>query len=197
MKLFQFTKSELRKKLLSFYFSNPGGEYYLREIANILNVDAGNLSKELNGLEKEGLFLSRLRGKMKFYALNKTHPFFEELKSIVNKTIGIEGLLKTVFQKHQKVKIAFIYGSMAIGKEKANSDIDIFIIGKPDENTLNREISAIEKQVGREINYIFWPESEVIKKMKEKNSFLEEIFKKKKIFLKGSDNELRNLYRTR
>lgn len=197
MKLLQFTKSGLRRKLLSFYFSNPEGEYYLREIANILGVDPGNLSKELSGLEKEGLFSSRLRGRMKLYTLNKMHPFFEELRIIVSKTIGIEGLLKSIFQKSKGIRIAFIYGSLATGKEKANSDIDIFVIGKPDENRLNREISLIEKQLGREINYIFWPENEVSKKIKQRDSFLEEIFSKKKIFLKGTDNELQKLYTTR
>lgn len=195
MKLFQITKSELRKKLISYFFSNPEKEHYLREIASLLNLDPGNLSKELNGLEKDGIFVSQIRGRIKLYKLNKKYLLFNELKNIIFKTIGIEGTLRSSLEKISGIQVALIYGSFASGEETMNSDIDIFIIGKPDEKVLNKEISIIERKTGREINYIFWPAKEVVKKLKEKNSFLEEIFKNKKIFLKGTKNELQELYR--
>ena len=50
----EMTKSRLRRKLLSFFFTNPDTNLYLREISAILKEDPGNLSKEFNKLEKEG-----------------------------------------------------------------------------------------------------------------------------------------------
>lgn len=197
MRILEITKSNLRKKLLSYYFSNPEAEHYLREIASILEVDPGNLSKELVRLENEGIFISRERGRIKLYNLNKEYPLFQEIKSIVFKTIGIEGLLKKEFQNIPSIQIGFIYGSFARDKAKADSDIDIFVIGRPNEQKLNRGISLLEKQLGREINYILWSKNEVIQKTREKNSFLAEIFNEKKIFLKGNDKKLQKLLRTK
>ena len=75
MKAFQFTNSILRKKLISYFFSNPDSEYYLREIASMLGLDPGNLSKELTELEKDGVFISHVRGRIKLYRLNKNYCF--------------------------------------------------------------------------------------------------------------------------
>ena len=194
MEVLKITKSSLRKKLLAYYFSNPEAEHYLREIALILEVDPGNLSKELSHLEKEGIFISQERGRIKLYKLDKEYPLFHELKNIIFKTIGIEGLLKKEIQDISGIQIAFIYGSFAQNKARVDSDIDIFIIGEPNEQKLNQNIFSLEKQLGREINYIFWSKDEVIKKTKERNSFLSEIFKDKKIFLKGNEQKLQELF---
>ena len=194
MEILKITKSSLRKKLLAYYFSNPEAEHYLREIALILEVDPGNLSKELSRLEKEGIFISQERGRIKLYKLDKEYPLFHELKNIIFKTIGIEGLLKKEIQDISGIQIAFIYGSFAQNKARVDSDIDIFIIGEPNEQKLNQNIFSLEKQLGREINYIFWSKDEVIKKTKERNSFLSEIFKDKKIFLKGNEQKLQELF---
>ncbi len=75
MKIFPIANSKLRKKLIAYYFSNIEAEHYLREIASILNLDPSNLSKELNALEKEGVFISQVRGRIKLYRLNKSYPF--------------------------------------------------------------------------------------------------------------------------
>lgn len=171
MEILEITKSKLRKKLLAYYFSNPEAEHYLREIASILEVDPGNLSKELVRLEKEGIFVSQQRGRIKLFSINKKHPLFAELRKIIFKTIGIEGLFKKELENIPQIQVAFIYGSFAQNKETANSDIDIFIIGRPKEQKLNQVISSLEKQLGREVNYIFWPKEEVIKKNKRKKFF--------------------------
>ncbi|OIO72360.1 MAG: hypothetical protein AUJ85_10460 [Elusimicrobia bacterium CG1_02_37_114] len=161
----------------------------------MLGLDPGNLSKELTELEKDGVFISHVRGRIKLYRLNKNYSFFNELKIIVSKSIGIEGSIRNVLEKIERIEIAIIYGSFASGKETSDSDIDVFIIGNPDDNILNKKISKIEKDIGREINYIVWPRKEVEKKLREKNSFLKEIFTSRKIFLVGTENELKKLYR--
>jgi len=90
----EITKSRLRNKILLHFFTNIDDEMYLREMALTLKEDPGNLSKELSKLEKEGIFISQFRGKQKYFFLNKTYPLFNELKSIIFKTIGIKGSLK-------------------------------------------------------------------------------------------------------
>ena len=83
-------KSNLRRKLLIYFFTHPDADLYLREIASVIDADPGNLSKELIKLKKEGLFLERKRGNQKYFYLNKDYYLFNEIKSIIFKKIGIK-----------------------------------------------------------------------------------------------------------
>ena len=50
-------ENKLRKKLLTYSFTHPDESYYVRELANLIGMDAGNLSRELKNLRKrESIF---------------------------------------------------------------------------------------------------------------------------------------------
>lgn len=188
--LFNFDKSSLRAKVLLYFFSNPTASLYVREMAQILHVDATNLSKELSRLEESGVFISQIRGSQKYYSLNKDYIFHKELRSIVFKTIGIEGGLKLLLDKIEGIKCAFIYGSFAEGKEHAQSDVDLLIIGKLDEDKLLEKVEVFEKELGREINYNVYSLAEFKKRLADKDSFIVNVFTRKKIMLKGALDEI-------
>lgn len=185
-------KSKLRAKLLAFYFSRPGEELYLSELAREIKVDPMNLSRELGKLEKERIFISRMSGKQKYYKLNKNYLFYNELKNVVAKTVGVESSLRGILKDESAIKFCFIYGSYAAGSDKVGSDIDLFIIGKPSAvDSVSEKISGLEKRIGREINYRFFSELDLRKAFKEKNSFILNIVKNKKIFLIGDEKDFR------
>ncbi len=138
-------KSKVRKALFKLYFTNPDSEFYLRELERILSIPVSMIRKELVRLEREGIFSFCKKGNLAYYYVNKNYPLFSELKSIVFKTIGVQGLLTEALQKINGVEIAFIYGSYAKGSEKANSDIDLCIIGTINEDILVRRINELEK----------------------------------------------------
>jgi predicted transcriptional regulator len=75
--------SKVRKNLLAFSFNHPGETFYVRELSGLIQEDPGNLSRELRKLEEEGIYSSTIRGNEKFYSLNKSYPFFREVKKIV------------------------------------------------------------------------------------------------------------------
>jgi len=184
----EITKSRLRNKILLHFFTNTDDEMYLREMALILKEDPGNLSKELSKLEKEGIFKSQFRGKQKYFFLNKTYPLFNELKSIIFKTIGIKGSLQNIINETSGVISAFIYGSFATGEENASSDIDLCLIVKDsvfNENNFISKINDFEKTISREINYIYYSEDEWEKQVNENDSFIINIKMGPKIVLKG------------
>ena len=187
-------KSKLRSKLLEYYFSHPEADLYVRELGRAIAKDPTNLLRELARLEKEGMFISQLRGKQKYYRLNKAYPLYKELKSIVSKTFGIEKSLAEIIESSREIKICFIYGSYAKDREKAGSDIDLFIIGeKVDIDKLLEKINKLEKKINREVNYRIYSAAEFKKAVREKNSFILNIIKNKKIFLIGNEKELRKL----
>ena len=109
--MFLLLNSRLRRKLLTYSFTHPDENYYLRELSHLINEDPGNLSRELKRLEDEGLYISTVKGRVKFFSLNKGYPLFEELKKIIFKTEGVQGSLKDLVQRYEGNTLAFLYGS--------------------------------------------------------------------------------------
>ncbi|MBL7085451.1 MAG: nucleotidyltransferase domain-containing protein [Candidatus Omnitrophica bacterium] len=180
--------TKLRKKLLTYSFTHPAQEYYVRELASIIGEDAGNLSRELRKLEKEGIFESFSKGNLKFYSLNKDYPLFKEVKKIIFKTEGVEAVLKNLISRHKGVSFAFIYGSYAKNKEKKTSDIDLVIVGKFSLNVFTRQIRKLESRLNREINFSYYSKEDFDKQRQKRGTFLDIILKDKIIILKGALN---------
>lgn len=183
-------KSKTRKELFRLYFTNPEHEYYLRELERVLDIPVSMVRKELNRLEEDHIFLSRRKGNSTYYFLNKSYPLFDELKSIIFKTIGIQGLLREKLTKMKGIEVAFIYGSFAKHEDAAKSDVDLLIVGEPDDSRLLREIRKLEEVLKREINYTVFKRDEFKLKMRQKDSFIMDLLKNPKIFLIGDSNDL-------
>lgn len=184
------TKSRIRQDLLTLFFTNPSQRYYLRELQRMLGYSAGSIRRELLKFQKDDLFNTQKVGNLLYYSLNTKHPLFRELKSIVSKTVGVEGSLRKTLLSIKKIKIAFIYGSFATKREKAASDIDLMLIGNPDTSLLNEKIAELEKRLKREINPTIYSLKEYRAKKRTKSGFMLESLKNPKIMLIGKENDL-------
>jgi len=191
MDIARLFKSKARTAIFQLYFTNPESLFYLRELERMLDIPVSIIRKELLRLKDEGVFLSEKKGNLVYFRLNTTYPLFDELKSIVRKTIGIEGLLKEAVLKLKGVKVAFIYGSFARNKERAKSDVDLFLIGDIDEGRLVRQLNNIENTIKREVNYAIFNQEEYKKKKKKGDSFIIDLLNNHKIMLVGSKDDLR------
>lgn len=178
--------TKLRKKLLTYFFTHPDEQFYVREIAGFILEDAGNLSRELKKLENEGLFNSSIKGNIKLYVLNKKYPLFQELKQIVFKTTGIQGSLKDLVQKYTGITLAFIYGSYAKNAETKTSDIDLAVVGKFPHPEFTSQIRELELKLNREINFSVYEQDEFDNEKNKNGSFLQLALKEKIIPLKGT-----------
>ncbi len=175
--------SKPRQKLLAYYFTNPSGDHYIRELAELLNVDPANLFRELTRLEREGLFLSEKRGKQKYFRLNRSYPLYKEMRSIVSKTVGAVGQLRNALKQIPGVQEAHLYGSFARNQHDAASDIDILLIGNPKPDELESAIGKLERRLRREINYTLVSPEEFRARRVAKDAFLEDIWRHKRITL--------------
>lgn len=185
-----FFSSKTRIKLLNLFLVNPKGRFYLREIQRQLKEAITPLRRELFKLEAVGFLIREKVGNLTYYSVNQKFPIYEELKRIIFKTEGLGDILRQSFKDLRNLKLAFIYGSAAKGGERLDSDIDLMIIGRVNIRKLAPIIRILEGKVGREINYTVFDEAEWNKKKKEKNSFILNVLKNKKIFLIGSEKNV-------
>ncbi len=173
-------------EILKLFLKDPEKEYYFREIAKNLNKEPSHYQKYLDNFVADEILLDERRGNMRFFRLNKEHPLYEEIKSIVSKTIGLENELKELVDRLNNVECAFIFGSIAKGTENSNSDVDLMLIGNINQDILVAALSSVEGKIAREINYHIYSSQEIVKKIKEKDVFISNIFLSPIIKLKGN-----------
>jgi len=184
------SKSKIRQDLLILFFTDPSKSYYLRELQRMLGHSAGSIRRELLRFQKDSLFVTQQVGNLLYYRLNTAHPLFEELKSIVSKTVGVEGSLRKQLSSVKGIKTAFIYGSFAAKREKSGSDIDLMIIGNPDGSSLNEKIAGLEKKLQREINVTTYSPEEYKYRREANSGFILDVVKNPKILLAGAEDDL-------
>jgi len=182
--------SKLRIKLLDSFLSVPNARFYIRELGRKINEEGKNVSRELHNLEALGLLLSEWQGNQKYYFVNENFFLYPELKAVIFKTTGVQGLLKEGLHALEGIEIAFIYGSYASGEESESSDVDIMIVGNPDLTKLNEVISDLEKKINREINYMCFEREEFNLRKKTEDDFVVELLTGEKIFLIDPDDKI-------
>ena len=162
---------------------------HLREIARRAGISPPEAKRELDLLVSLGALESRLAGRQVFFSKNPACPFLPDLKNLYLKTEGVIPQLKGALVGLFGVKFAFVFGSMASGKDRPQSDIDLMVIGEMDDGELSRRLFGIQKQTGREINFIPWTGKELAKNSKARSAFFSNLLKGKRLWLAGDENE--------
>jgi uncharacterized protein len=122
--------SKARKTLLSVLFGSADEAFYIRQLARLTGLGMGGLQRELRALSQAGIIERTVQGRHIFFKANAACPIFQELKSIVAKTVGIgDAIGKALEPLAGRVRWAFIYGSTAQRKERASSDVDVMVVG--------------------------------------------------------------------
>ncbi|RME32741.1 MAG: transcriptional regulator [Deltaproteobacteria bacterium] len=185
-----FTKTQQR--LLGLLFGQPEKSFYSKELVERAEMGTGTVLRELAKLSAAGLVTVKKIGNQKHYQANPASPIFEELTGIVRKSIGLADPLRlTLEQFRDKIRAAFIYGSVAKGSDTAASDIDLMLISDqltyPD---LFASITGLETRLGRQVNPTIYTAAEFRRKMAAENNFVVRVVKQPKIFLIGSEDDL-------
>lgn len=184
--------SKSRAEVFRLLFEQPGTELYLREIHRQSGLSIRPIQEELANLEAIGLVKSRKDGNRVYYRANTDHPLFPEIKSLVDKTTGVNAALRQVLSDRE-IEFAFIFGSVAAGTAKPESDLDLFVIGKLGLRRLTKLLSDLSDRVGREINPHVMTSQEFAERVKKKDHFISSVMGSEKTFLIGDANDLERL----
>lgn len=186
--------SGYRRQVLGLLLLRPDEQFHTREIARLTGVPAGTLHRELRSLTEAGLILRDAVGNQVRYAANRECPIFEELAAIFRKTTGLADVLREALRPlGEQVEVAFIFGSVAQGKERAGSDVDLFIIGEVSFSDAVQALAATHDSLGREVNPVVMTRAQVTGKVAAADRFITRIFEEPKIFLVGGANDLGEL----
>lgn len=182
--------------ILAQLYGRPDQEFYLRELARATGTAPSSLQRELAVLTRAGIILRTARGHQVYFRANRACPVFEELRGLVDKTFGVAEILKYGLQAlSDRIESAFVYGSVARGAARAESDIDVLIIGKVSSGEVIEALAPAQQRLGREINPTVFPPAEFAEKTRGGNHFLTTTLAEPKLFLIGGEDALESLAR--
>lgn len=184
--------SNVQKRVLGLIFGQPERSFYTSEIMRSVRSGTGAVERELTRLKDSGLVSVQRIGNQKHYRANADSPIFEELRSLVRKTVALTEPLKESLEPIAKtIDTAFIYGSFAKGTDTAASDIDLMVIGDDlDYAGLFSAALDAETKLGRKVSPTLLSRNDWIKKSNDPGSFVSKVRKLPKIFVIGSEKSL-------
>jgi len=183
--------SKVRIKLLTLFFTHPEEHFYARELAQRIGEHYSAVWQELGNLERIGLLTSEQAANVKYYRVNPHFPIYAELRRIILKTTGLGDALRRALDRLGPVEAAFIYGSVASGEEDSLSDIDLMVVGDVDLMALSSVIAQLEKELGREINYMAITRGELETRLAAGEPFIQNVLAGPKVMLIGREDALR------
>ncbi len=186
----------VRRRVLARLFSDPGRRFYAGEIANLIGESLPAVRKELAILSDVAILNSEKTGHHQYYWANTSSMIYPELRGIINKTFGAASTIASALSAEgKKIRVAFLYGSVATGEDTARSDIDLAVIGGITFRELSKALGTAENELGRPLNPTVYSEAEFHDKLKSQNHFVHALVGSPKVFIIGNDDELRELAR--
>lgn len=181
--------SRVKAEIFRLLFGLRRPELHLREIVRQSGLALGTVQQELKGLTAVGLLNSRRDGNRVYFSANLDHPAHRELSALVLKTSGLVGVLGKALSGPE-VQLAFVFGSIARGETRAESDVDLMVISSIGLRRLSQLLSGVAEVVGREINpHILTPE-EFRERKRNKDHFVTSVLAAPILFVKGTEHEL-------
>lgn len=182
---------DYRRRVLGLLLLHPERKYHVREIARLTGTVAGTLHKELARLAEAGVLAKETVGNQVQYSANRNCPIFEELAGILRKTSGmVDVLADALASLAGRIDTAFIFGSVAGGKETAGSDVDVLVIGDVTFSDVVSVLHPAQEMLHREINPKVYSKEEWKQMCKKKDAFMKEVIAKPKLFIVGSADGL-------
>jgi len=186
-----FTKTQQR--VLSLLYGKPDKSFYANEIVRWADMGRGTVKRELDRLVSAGLLVVSREGNQLHYQANSENPIYLELLGIVRKTFGVADVIRSALSPfYDKIELAFVYGSIAKGKDIKSSDIDLLLVGESlAYGDVMELLSSVEELLQRPINPTIYSPIDFRSKLKEGSSFLLRVMEQPKLMIKGVIDDFR------
>lgn len=181
----------VRGEVLAATLMQPDRWWYLSELAKFLETTPSSLQRELRALVKGGILQQQREGARTYFKAETRSPLFPELRGLLEKTAGLLPTLRQMLKPfEERIKCAFVFGSIARNQDHALSDVDLMVVGAVGLAELAPALRKAETRLGREVNVMSYSVREFRRKAAARDHFLSAVLRGRKQFVKGNQHEL-------
>ncbi len=181
----------VQQRVLGLLFGQPNRAFQSAELIRLAGSGTGAVHRQLQRLATTGLVLVTREGNQKYYRANQDSPVYPELSGLIIKTVGIvEPLREALAPLSDRIRAAFIFGSIAKESDRAGSDVDLLVLG--DDLAYADVYTALqgaEARLARSVNPKVMSPAEW-KQKRARDSFAARVAAQPKLFVIGSEDAL-------
>jgi predicted nucleotidyltransferase len=184
--------SGVQQRVLGLLFQSPEKSFYINEIEHICGTGRGALYRELKRLREAGLIVEKPIGRQRHYQANINSFIYQELRSIILKTFGLGDVLRgCLISLKDRIRCAFIYGSVAKGTDTAASDIDLMVIGDGvSYSDVFAALGDVDTKLGRKVNPTVYSVEEFRGRIARDNHFVTRVLDQATIMVLGDIDDV-------
>ncbi len=187
-----------RAAILREVFLNPDKRISFNELVRRVKSGDGAVSRELKNLLATGLIDEEREGNLRFLRAARQSPVFSELKAFIAKASGAPRIIRDALKGlEQDIDIAFVFGSMARGRERPDSDLDLFVIGKAGYSVVSDRLRPIEKRLGRPVQTLYFASNSQVDRASLRKPAMQSVLAGPKRYVIGNDYDLRRIMEAR
>lgn len=179
-------------KLLQLFYSNPNRSFYVREITRKIDEQINSVRRELANLLNVGLITSDTSNNKVYYEVNQKYEFYSPLQEIFGggtakpRKVGAKATKSIELPLHDdasdlkalgNVEIAALMGQFT---RDETAGVDVLIVGNVNQNALNKYVTELEKQEGKDLRYTVFSLDDFTYRLQIKDRFTSNVLRAKK-----------------
>jgi predicted nucleotidyltransferase len=182
-----------RAAVLGLLLVRPDERFHLRQIARLTGAGLGAVQRELAALTTAGILRREVSGRQVYFQADPASPVFADLQGLIIKTSGAADVLRAALSDlAPRISVALVFGSVARGAMRAESDVDLMVIS-PDVTMreLARALRPAGEALGRVVNPKLYRPAEWAQCVRSGHPLARAIQREPRVLLVGDDRELR------
>jgi predicted nucleotidyltransferase len=182
----------VQQRVLGLLFGQPERRFQSAELIRLAGSGTGAVHRQLQRLAAAGLLTVTRDGHQKYYQARRGSPIFPELHGLIVKTVAIVEPLRAALEPlAESIELAFVYGSVAKGTDRAGSDLDLLLVSDgvsyPE---IFEALQAAERALARPVHPTVVARAEWRRKRSAQDSFVRRISGQPRLFVIGGDDAL-------
>lgn len=156
----QLFGSKTRVKLLQLFYGNPNRSFYVREITRKIDEQINSVRRELANLLSIGIISSDTNNNRLYYEVNQNFEHHGPLSAIFGKGGPVDAKTTEAAPETDAVQSIKSIGNVDLvlytGQftRDETSGIDILIVGDINQTKLEKFITGLEQQEGKQLRYV-------------------------------------------
>ncbi len=139
--------NKTKVRLLRAFFTYREKGFTESELERIAGIPQASVHRNVKSLMNNGLLDRKRIGKANLYSLNKEHILYQLMQSNFeaerNVLVELKNMIKESVKSQPQVELAVLFGSIVKGMERADSDVDIFIVCKGEKSKLDDKLTDL------------------------------------------------------
>ena len=148
-------RSAQQGRILAAILDDPELEISASELARRLGIPQPSVARELQRARAAGIVRGRNVGRTVLLSADRSSVYFTALRELLVRSFGTPNRIAAALTAVPDIEQAFLFGSWAaryLGEPGPRpQDLDVLVLGRPDESAVYRAVHALRGDLGYEI----------------------------------------------